>query len=133
LHSSDSDEEQEEDAEFNAIYDNVSLERIQGLPRDKVNREMLTTQKCNSHLVDKVSQLKSENNRLKQLLQEHNIEFNKNASSNDALPLFCPKNLVFKKSTSRSSVESEDNCPTEDATEGQAAARSPYESKEEKS
>lgn len=89
---------------------------------------MLTTQKTNSHLVDKVTHLKSENNRLKGLLQQHGIDFNKSPleCSSTLPPLFGPKNVLhFSHNASRSSVESEG-----DATEPQNST--PVDVKEEK-
>lgn len=125
LNSSDSDEEQEEeDSEFNLIYDNVSLERIQGLPREKVNREMLTTQKCNSQLVDKVTHLKTENIRLKSLLQQHGIEF----KGNNAIPPPFPLSS-FSRQARRSNSSSEGNSLVnlEDEEEAKREVLSPEE------
>lgn len=106
--SSDEEVPEEEDPEFDAIYDNATLERIEGLSRDQVNREMLSVNKSNSLLIDKIGHLKTENHRLKHLLVQHGIDFGKHiGSSSDDIPALLSNKPPLADGTSRSSVEND--------------------------
>jgi len=65
--------EEEDDSEFAAEFDNASMERIENLSRTEVNKEMLSVERVNRRLYDCVDTLKSENHRLKNLLESHGI------------------------------------------------------------
>jgi len=67
--------EEEDDSEFAAEFDNASMERIENLSRPEVNREMLCVERVNRRLYDCVDTLKSENHRLKNLLERHGITY----------------------------------------------------------
>jgi hypothetical protein len=71
--SDDSGPEDEEDQEFKEACRNVELERIEGMSRDRVNREILEFEKDNRHLLNRLISLKSENQRLKELLNSKGI------------------------------------------------------------
>ncbi|KAI1731688.1 hexamethylene bis-acetamide-inducible protein [Ditylenchus destructor] len=106
--SSDEDTPEDEDPEFDAIYDSATLERIEGLSRDQVNREMLNINKSNSMLMDKIGHLKTENHRLKDLLLHHGIDFGKHiGASIDSIPALFSNKQALTDGASRSSVEND--------------------------
>jgi len=73
-HIEESNGEEDRDPEFSQVYDNVNMERIECLSREKVNKELLIAQNSNRQLEDKNAQLLAEIHRLNKILSEHGIE-----------------------------------------------------------
>uniref|UniRef100_A0A915AX28 Uncharacterized protein n=1 Tax=Parascaris univalens TaxID=6257 RepID=A0A915AX28_PARUN len=61
--------------EFDAEYDSVNLMRISGMSREEVTREMMYLERNNGKLLERISILQVENDRLKKLLEENNIDY----------------------------------------------------------
>ncbi|KHN78199.1 Protein HEXIM2 [Toxocara canis] len=61
--------------EFDAEYDSVNLLRISGMSREEITREMMYLERNNGKLVERVSNLQVENESLKKLLEQNNIDY----------------------------------------------------------
>lgn len=70
-----SGEDDEMEREFEADYDTANFERINGMSREEVTKEMILLERSNGRLADEVGDLRWENEKLKKLLIEHNIAF----------------------------------------------------------
>ncbi|EJW82286.1 hypothetical protein WUBG_06803 [Wuchereria bancrofti] len=68
-------EDDEMERQFDADYDYVNMERISNMTKDEVAREYMHLEKINSKLADRVSFLQLENDKLKQLLKDHDISY----------------------------------------------------------
>uniref|UniRef100_A0A915PPI2 Uncharacterized protein n=1 Tax=Setaria digitata TaxID=48799 RepID=A0A915PPI2_9BILA len=68
-------EDDEMERQFDADYDYVNMERISNMTKDEVAREYMHLEKINGKLADRVSLLQLENDKLKQLLKDHNISY----------------------------------------------------------
>ncbi|KAL4003744.1 Hexamethylene bis-acetamide-inducible family protein [Acanthocheilonema viteae] len=68
-------EDDEMERQFDADYDYVNMERISNMTKDEVVREYMHLEKINGKLADRVSLLQLENDKLKQLLKDHNISY----------------------------------------------------------
>ncbi|MCP9257589.1 hypothetical protein DINM_000748 [Dirofilaria immitis] len=68
-------EDNEMERQFDADYDYVNMERISNMSKDQVVREYMHLEKINDKLADRVSLLQLENDKLKQLLMDHNISY----------------------------------------------------------
>lgn len=68
-------EDDEMERQFDADYDYVNMERISNMTKDEVAREYMHLEKINGKMADRVSLLQLENEKLKQLLKEHNISY----------------------------------------------------------
>ncbi|VDN07740.1 unnamed protein product [Thelazia callipaeda] len=66
-------EDDQMEREFDADYDYVNMERICSMSKDGVVREYMHLEKLNSKMGDRLRFLELENDKLKQLLNEHNI------------------------------------------------------------
>ncbi|CAG9531506.1 unnamed protein product [Cercopithifilaria johnstoni] len=68
-------EDDEMERQFDADYDYVNMERISNMTKDEVVREYMHLEKINGKLADRMSLLQLENDKLKQLLKDHNISY----------------------------------------------------------